>query len=162
MGYSITIGNAKPEFSKDDGYLMAMWTVDAVQLPEAPTFPHDELTGNSNGRSPSYTGWAEFCREAGIYDLFLEKYEGLMTPHPGCKLLQKEHLLIVQAALEKRKRTASLPPGFCGWPNLNKDTGKMEHPDDGKYDAILARLIWLEFWMKWALENCETPAIENS
>jgi hypothetical protein len=63
MGYSITIGNAKPEFNKDDGELWARWTVDGLTLPDAPTFPHDEVTGNSNGRSPSYSGWADFCRE---------------------------------------------------------------------------------------------------
>jgi hypothetical protein len=162
MGYNINVGNAKPEFSKDDGELYAHWTVDGATSPDAPTFPHDEMTGNGNGRSPSYSAWADFCRDAGIYDLFLEKYEGLMSSHPGCKMLQSEHLLIVQAALVKWKRTATLPPGFCGWPEHNRETGTWESPDEGKYDSTLARLMWLEFWMKWALENCETPAIENS
>ena len=110
MGYSIRIGNAKPEWSKDDGELWARWSVDPKALDDAPTFPNDEMTGNGNCRSPSYSGWAYFCRDAGIYDLFLEKWEGLMSPHP----------------------------------------------------STLARLIWLEFWMRWALKNCETPAIENS
>lgn len=162
MGYSITIGNAKPEFNKDDGELWARWTVDGMALPEAPTFPNDEMTGNGNGRSPSYTGWAEFCDAAGLTTLFLEKWEGLMSQHPGCKMLQKEHLLQVQAALEKWKRTATKPPGFEGWGKFNEETKQWETPDQGKYDHILARLIWLEFWMKWALENCETPAIENT
>lgn len=152
MGYTITIGNAKPEFSKNDGELWARWSVDGKTSDEAPTFPHDEMTGNSNSRSPSYTGWADFCRAVGLYDMFLEKWEGLMSEHPGCKMLQPEHLLQVQAALTKWKRTATLPPGFEGW----------RGEDAGKHDPMLARLLWLEFWMKWALENCETPAIENT
>lgn len=152
MGYSITIGNAKPEWSKSDGELWARWSVDRKALPDAPTFPHDEMTGSGNCRSPSYSGWAEFCRAAGLYDLFLEKWEGLMCEHPGCKMIEKEHLLQVQAALEKWKRVATKPPGFEGWNGEDSD----------KYDHTLARLIWLEFWMRWALENCETPAIENT
>lgn len=162
MGYTITIGNAKPEFSKDDGELWARWTVDGKTSSEAPTFPNDEMTGNSNSRSPSYTAWAEFCTEAGFHDLFLEKYEGLMAEHPGCKMLLPEHLLIVQAALAKWKRTATKQPGFCGWGKFNEITQKWETPDEGKYDHTLARLLWLEFWMRWALDNCETPAIENT
>jgi hypothetical protein len=162
MGYTITIGNAKPEFSKDDGELYARWTVDGQALPNAPVFPHDEMTGNGNSRSPSYSVWAEFCRMTGIYELFLEKYEGLMDSHPGCKMLRPEHLLIVQAALTKWQHTATLPPGFEGYPEHDKETGEWVTPDAGKYDATLARLMWLEFWMRWALENCETPAIENT
>jgi hypothetical protein len=162
MGYNIYIGDAKPEFSKDDGELWARWTVNGMALPDAPTFPNDEVTGNGNCRSPSYVGWSEFCEAVGLHDLFLEKWEGLMGEHPGCKMLHKEHLLQVQAALEKWKRTATKDPGFSGWPKHNPDTNQWETPDDGKYDHNLARLIWLEFWMRWALENCETPAIANS
>lgn len=162
MGYTITIGNAKPEFSKDDGELWARWTVDGETSTDAPTFPHDETTGNSNSRSPSYSGWSEFCQACGLYDLFLAKYDGLMSEHPGCKMLLPEHLLLIQAALEKWKRTAVLPPGFEGWPQHNKETGEYETPDRGKYDHVLARLIWLEFWVKRALDTCETPAIENT
>lgn len=80
MGYTIRIGNAKPEFNKDDGELWARWSVDGKTLPDAPTFPHDEMTGNSNSRSPSYSGWADFCRAIGLHDMFLEKWEGLMSP----------------------------------------------------------------------------------
>jgi hypothetical protein len=152
MGYTITIGNAKPRFSKEDGYLEARWVVEDAASDDAPTFPHDELTKNTNSRSPSYSGWSEFCQEAGIYELFYHDYEGLIRPHPGCKLLQKEHWLLVQAALEKRRRVSDKLPGFEGW----------RGEDTGKYDYVLARLMWLEFWMRWALERCETPAIENT
>jgi hypothetical protein len=32
-------------------------------------------------------------------------------------------------------------------------TGKPGH------DACLARLAWLRFWIRWALENCAQPAV---
>jgi hypothetical protein len=162
MGYTIRIGNAKPEFSKEDDELHACWSVEGMASDDAPTFSHDEMTGNGNARSPSYSGWADFCREAGIYDMFLEKYEGLLDPHPGCKMLKDHHLTQVQAALQRWRPRTDKPPGFEGWPELNKATGEYEAIDRGKYDSTLARLIWLEFWMTWALKNCETPAIENT
>jgi hypothetical protein len=161
MGYTIIIGNATPEFSKDDGDLYARWTVEGKELPDAPTFPHDEMTGNSNVRSPSYSGWADFCREAGLHDLFLLQHDGLMGEHPGCQMVKPSDLQFVQAALTKRKQTSTLPPGFSDV-KFNKDSQSWENIDEGKYDAALARLLWLEFWMKWALENCETPAIQNT
>ena len=151
MAHTIVVGNAKPYFSKEDGYLDAGWVVEDAKRNDAPTFPNDEVTGNSNSRSPSYISWYDFCEDAGIHDLFYDEDEGLIQPHPGCNLLHREHLLIVQAALEKRRKATDKPPGFEG-PNGE---------DKGKYDATLARLIWLEFWMRWALENCEIPALEN-
>lgn len=152
MGYIINIGNAVPRHSKEYGELYARWAVEDATSGDAPTFPHDEVTGNSNSRSPSYTGWHEFCRKAGIEDLWYDKNEGLLREHPGCFILTPTHHARVKEALERWRAHATLPPGFSGW----------HGEDDGKYDAILARLIWLEWWMDWALKNCETPAVENS
>jgi len=42
------------------------------------------------------------------------------------------------------------PPGF-------NPEGTTE--DTAQFDAVLARLIWLDYWIRWAFENCETPAI---
>lgn len=162
MGYTITIGNAKPVHSKEDGYLDARWVVEGVSRDDAPTFPNDDMTGNSNERSPSYTGWADFCRAAGIYDLFYNDDDGLIRPHPGCVMLSEHHLTTVQAALQKWRTHSTKPPGFTGWPKRDPATGQTVTPDEGKYDSTLARLMWLEWWMRWALANCETPAVENS
>jgi hypothetical protein len=57
----------------------------------------------------------------------------------------------VSLALERRQKKSTLPPGFEGW----------GYEGPARYDYMLARLIWLDWWMRWALENCETPAIEN-
>lgn len=147
MGYYIAIGNAVPEFSKEDGYLYSGWRVEKTSNENAPTFIGDEATGNRNIRMPSYTGWSEFCDKVGLYDLFFDQFEGLFRQHPGCVMITQEHYQTVADALEKYQKNARRPPGFDHF---------------GNYDYNLARLMWLEYWMKLALENCETPAIYNS
>lgn len=163
MSYSIHIGNAKPEFSKEDGLLMAGWSVERVAHADAPTFPNDDMTGNGNGRHPSYSGWVEFCDKAGLKGLFFDADDGLMREHPGCFPITDKHLLVVRGALARARALATKPPGFDGYGRFDKETKQWsESTDVGKYDPILARLIWLEYWMAWAIANCETPALENT
>lgn len=161
MGYTLRIGNAVPEFSKEDGELSARWVVENAELPEAPAFPND-INNHRNCRWPSYLGWADFCRNAGIYELFYgtdrNARGGLLEHHPGCVMLTADHHAIVAKALKNRQEVATLPPGFMANPHF----GKPEDQVPGKFDPTLARLIWLEWWMRWALHNAETPAIYNS
>jgi hypothetical protein len=145
MGYSIKIGNAVLFFSKDYGDLYACWKVESATSDEAPTFICDQMTGNSNSRHPSYSGWGDFCRETGLDNLFYKEWKGLLYKHPGCVMITEDHYAEVHSALENYQKIATEPPGFG-------DT----------YDPQLARLMWLDFWMRWALDNCETPAIHNS
>lgn len=159
MGYNFTIGNAKPYHRKEDDELVSGWEVEAVEHPDAPTFPHDEMTKNTSYRCPSYTAWHEFCYATGVAEVFYDKErEGhLKAGHPGCQTITHHDLEVVRLARKRHEATATLPPGFAG---LDWNTGK--YIDEGKYDPLLARLIWLDWWMDWALKNCETPAIENS
>jgi hypothetical protein len=150
MGYSITIGNAVPFHSKDEYELYACWDVESATSDDAPTFINDQMTGNSNGRHPSYSGWSDFLQKTDLGDLF---YKDLMEQHPGCVQIKPEHYERVHSALESYQKIATKPPGFGTWTD---DVGEIQ------YDPYLARLIWLDFWMKWALDNCETPAIRNT
>jgi hypothetical protein len=152
MGYTFSIGNAVPELSKEYGDLRAGWVVEHEENEAAPAFLNDELTGHSNSRSPSYSTWHEFCKEADIFDVFYDERGRIDCGHPGCRILTQKDLLKVKSALDVWRIDHDKPPGFCGW----------NGEDEGKYDAVLARLIWLEWWMRWALENCETPAIQNT
>ncbi len=158
MGYDIYIGEAKMDYNKNDIRI----TVDITYLDGAPVFPNDEMTGNSNARHPSYIGWTDFCKEAGLYDLFFAKYTGLMSSRPGCAPITKDHVLQVRTVLNKWRETVTKLPGFAGFPTYNKESDSFETPDENIYDHIYARLIWLEFWMAWAVENCEHPAIMNT
>lgn len=162
MGCDIKIGNATPEFGNEYGELWAKWSVASAASEEAPTFPGDEMTGNGNCRSPSYRAWSEFCRSAGIYEAFFDEHGNLIGGHPGCILITEDHLTAVRAASKRMKAAATKPPGFCGYSNFDHDSGKWITPDEGVYDHNLARIIWLEWWLEWAVKNCETPAIQNT
>ncbi len=154
MGYTFNIGNAVPEFDKEYfPELYAKWAVEGKTLKKAPKFINDEMTGQSNSRSPSYTTWSDFCKTVGLYDFFYNPQGHLHAGHPGCIGIEQKDADLVTAALRLYEKKAIHPPGFSGW----------EGPKEGdpEVDAHLARLIWLEFWMQWAVKNCETPAIEN-
>lgn len=161
IGYTFIIGNAVPEFSKDKGNLQARWVVQPMQHPDAPTFPNDETTGNGNIRIQDYSVWHVFCRATGINDVFYDEDGYLHAGHPGCRMLNPIDLERAKEARRKWQKKSTLPPGFDGLHVRDKKSGYVHTLDKGKYDAHLARLIWLEWWFKWALENCETPAIEN-
>lgn len=163
MSYTIKVGNAEVVANKEDfPELRADWYVKEITLPEAPSLPNDEYTGQTNVRSPSYSGWSDFCEAVGLYDLFYDRDEGFFANHPGCFGITQEAADLVTEALERYKATVTrnaarqnrepLPPGF------DPD----DHDGAPLYDPQYARLIWLEFWMQWAMKNCETPAIANS
>lgn len=161
MGYTLTIGNAVPRMPSqseidDDEDRTPGWDVNGGESEDAPSFPGDE---RGSARSPSYSGWAEFCRATGLSSLFFgaqgfarreniaERDTCLIHQHPGVTLLRALDLVEVRhaVALWKAKPwpTEERIPGFD--PELN-----------------LARLLWLEFWIEWALKNCEHPAIGNT
>lgn len=158
MGYTLTIGNAYPVHSIEDGELYAEWDVKGFSDLQAPVFPNDEMTGNTSQRSPSYTAWHEFCQDVGLEDLFYHRDEGLIRSHPGTFILTAAHSAKISEALAAYPR--SLPPGFAGFPK--QINGEFRSPDEGKYDHQLARLLWLDFWVRYALERCETPALRNT
>lgn len=167
MSYDIYIGNTEMQLIEDeeevtpysrfvDGKIRYYEpVVNEIRQPDAPTFPNDDMTGNSNNRHPGYSQWSEFLRIAGLYDLFFNRRTGLMRQHPGHAELQECHAQAIEQALMRWK--ASHPdaqPGFEAF-SWGEDV-----PEVG-YDSILARLIWLDWWVKWALEHCEHAAIYN-
>lgn len=132
MGYNITIGNAVPVFGKD--YFPELNADWEVEGVTHENAPaFGEPTDYTNQRWPSYTAWSGFVDDTGLREWHNEKFER----HPGCVGLTAEDVEIVSNAL-----TNYVPQGEEDW-NYN-------------------RLVWLEYWVRWAVENCETPAIENS
>lgn len=167
MSYSIYIGNTKMRPVEDNEYTTDYTRImngslqyfepiiEEIRRPDAPTFPNDEMTGNSNGRHPAYSAWGEFCRDTGLYGLFFDDFDGLMREHPGHAQLTREHWVIIHTALDTwRSSHPDATPGF------EKFSWEREEPDVG-YDAILARRVWLEWWVRWSLENCEHAGIYN-
>lgn len=151
MGYSFYIGEAVPFF--DEEGLYATYDVNVVRLDEAPSFPNDNFSNNCNCRSPSYSGWADFAKTVGLEELFDRRGENtLIECHPGIMRITQTHVDIVSKALERYKTIATKPPGCSG----------DFFVDDGQYDYNYARLIWLDWWLRWALENCKNPAFRNT
>lgn len=88
MGYTFWIGEAVLEDAdlrdEEGGYALTVdISVKTLSLPDAPRFEGDELTGNSNERSPSYSTWTDFCRDEGLYELFYNSEGHLHGGHPG-------------------------------------------------------------------------------
>lgn len=174
MGYTITIGEAEPQQIDWDDLAPGdiVWTrVEArrEQHDDAPVFPNDGLTANTNERSPSYTVWDEFARHVGLYEMFFGSQDGeseyrygaLMREHPGAALLGPQHAREIRDALERyRGSNPYAQPGFE--PFWIPGTEKKGDPVPENCDAQLARLIWLDYWVNWAVENCEHPIMENT
>jgi len=146
MGINFTIGNAKLESDPKD--LSACWYVEAKELEEAPKFPNEFLTG-SNNFSFSYLSFEDFISKSKIATK-------IDSPHPGIVAITPELQKEFHNALKKRQKESTKPPGFIPWDAEDGD------PICDKYDYILAILIRFDFWITWALKNCEYPAIFNT
>lgn len=156
MGYTIKIGNATPYHHKEHfPTLSAGWEVETIFIHDAPIFPNDPAE-NSNTRWPAYTVWSDFCINTGLHDFFYDETGCLRGGHPGCIGITQYAVDLVSAALDRYREKAILPPGF-----EPIDSFFDEFDMASNYDYDLARLIWLDWWMKWAIKNCETPAIQN-
>lgn len=161
MGYSIYIGEAVIRVDREYGGSV---DVTVAQTDGGPSFPGDVITGNTNSRSPSYSGWSEFCRRHHLYEMFFDEEKGLMREHPGVFLLTADHLAVVRAALD-RHRTISpgAVPGWCTCVLCDSlIRAELTEPTHTNRDGDLARLLWLEHWISWALANCKVPAVRNS
>lgn len=171
MGYTITIGEANPVWPTDpDESNEPDWEVKGLALDGAPEFPGDSMTGKGSSRSPSYSTWSEFCRNTGLYDLFFgARYEPgrevtrdvcLMRSHPGVAMLRPSDLLEIRhARIQWEAKSWPTPERIAGW-DPTKAWNDNSEPDP-RYDGNLARLIWLEWWVAYALENMKRPALGN-
>lgn len=134
MGYNLTIGEREPD-TEGVGYDSAA----VVAMPEAPA--DGVPTDHTNQRWPSYSGWSDFCEHADLTDVMYagakwngEQLAPLMPEHPAAAEITQAHF-------------------DCIWERLSRV--KRLNPDD------LARVEWLVFRMRWALENCEHPTFSN-
>ncbi len=150
MGFTFIIGNIK------NG------SVEVVESEHAPTFPGERNVG-ANIRMPSYGSWSTFCDATGLRQVFYPprvpmtvllnfircwfQCEWLIARHPGVTRLTAQHARAITDA---------------------KTRYMQEHPQvQARYDASLeeehlAQLLWLEWWIQWALEHCQRPGISNS
>jgi len=168
MGYSLLIGERVfdeeyyREMLRDDPDLdlteYCFYHVLPKKLEEAPAFPGDDLSQHGNDRHPSYSGWAEFCDDVGLADLFFDRENGcLIQEHSGVMRLERQHYYAVRVA--RKRYQAQYPQAMPEVGPYDYRTG-FDKQETCNYNLI--RLLWLEWWMKWALENCKEPSFYNS
>ena len=168
MGYNIYIGNAQLESSwpknEDDDAPKAEWEVVPVLMSEAPYFSD---SGRGNGRDPSYSAWADFCRDVGLYAWMLDRHEGKMGNHPGCApLFPSDAEMLTKKLEEYRQQHPNEEATFCECSACDPfgHTRLIENntPHNTNASGTLVRLTWLTWWVNWAVKNCERPAIHNT
>lgn len=140
MGYTLKIGEATIEPDPEIFYIRT--GVRGEEHENAPAF--GEPTDRSNSRWPSYNNWYEFERVFNLEDVFRDEKKGLITGRPNVALITKWHKERIDQEYENfMKKYPDSKPCY------NTESDK---------DKYLVRMVWLKYWVDWALENCNVPA----
>ena len=152
MGYSIVIGELKVDYGQKERYI-SLYAHERSN-PDAPRFANDFFTENTNCRSLSYIAWGNFLTEVGLSDLFFDG-QYVRGGHPGVTPIgPAEQQKVTDALKDYIHKHQSSIPGFPEWKFF-------ANSEPNGTDPTLARLMWLEYWVRWAVENCERPVIAN-
>lgn len=148
MSYNIGIGEAQIVYITQDYkdyepltycYIQAI----GAKRDDAPNL--GDASKNGNYRYPSALQFLDFCNKSGLYELFLNKEYGLLRNNFGAVPIIKDHLRQITEARERYEK---------------------KYPEEVKRGlqptGLYGRLVWYEFWFKWALENCKMPVISIS
>lgn len=146
MGYTLTIGELAIETdyhaTQDD--VGIKFYAKSERHDDAPAF--GEPTDHTNSRWPSCSTWAAFAADSGLeYALYFDGE--LVGGHPGIRLVTTSLCNAVEVALDNFRTANPTAVARLG--------GTLA-------DGTLARLVWLDYWCRWARKNCATPIIENS
>lgn len=161
MGYSLTIGELEVQYSReheDNPYVCC--SAKSEKHDAAPAF--GEPTDHTSERWPSYGGWHDFAEFVGLEKLFFgrdERDDALIANHPGCVPLTETHRREVNAAFEAFKiRYPNAVPTY----GEKQERSWQTDPNNPEENAYMCRLVWLHYWVNWAIDNCERPVFENS
>ena len=144
MGYTLTIGELHCEEDLAELFMNnfnGTYYVPTVRLEDAPAF--GEFTDYTNERMPSYAGWADVTKHTGMTNLM----EELMPTGVGFAHLTEKHHHQIKEILHNYRTKI----GFDKKPGYNEGE-----------DPALGRLIWMEYWISWALKNCKKPVFLNT
>jgi len=160
MGYTVAIGDLKhhePEYDEDRHEFL--YTTGAVYTTHVDA-PNEAYLGRCNTRSPTYSVWSEVCNDLGL--------KGLLNNSPtSSKGFNAKEVIMIDEEFVKeftilaelfRKNNPTIVPKYTDDTPDTTDTTDEEM----KYMVLcgsMVRLVWLEFWIDWAVKNCKTPVM---
>ena len=153
MGYRLTIGELVVEYDQDEYFPEVRLDAKFCRHVDLPRY--NEEADQTNSRDPAYAVWRSFCENFGLLELFyginsngdVVREDNILRSHSGCIPLTEIHRKDIDAALAShRKKHPNVIPEF---------NGSVE-------SGALVRLEWLQYWIGWALDNCERPVFVNS
>lgn len=99
------------------------------------------------------------AEEVGLVDWLSHPETGILMTNNIIFPITDEHYRMVSEAYLLRSVFAE---GMAGWEaNIDDDENNLGDlpPSPTTYDPFYARLIWLRFWIQWALDNCKSPSV---
>lgn len=158
MAVTITVG----EKFWNTEFVPPGWDVERDNHPDAPVFPNDEtLEPASNWRYVNIPVWSALAVECGIEAWLTDPKTGLLASAQAGQVrpLTAEDYRVVNEAYLLR---SAFREGQPGWDAVIADEEREqigELIEKSTHDEYLARLTWLRFWIRWALDHCEHPAV---
>ena len=170
MGYTLKIGELVVNYSQDKDDPRCYLSANSFHHNDAPAF--GEPTDGTSVRWPSYTSWRIFCRMAGLHAMFygteygsdeLVRDDALIVSHPGCVPLTERHRKdINDAMLRWKSKYPDAAPTYGKPAPEGKFLGFWHDEENPEENAYMCRLVWLHYWVNWALDNCKQPVFVNS
>lgn len=174
MGYTLRIGELSVEYVNDEGEPRINLSALPIRRDDAPAF--GEPTDYENQRWPSYSGWSEFAEDFGLYSLFFGvegpgsrgsqdrvRDDALIANHPGCVPLTERHRREINDALARwKEKHPDARPTFGRPPPEGTHPFMWEDTDNPIENGKMTRMVWLAYWVNWAMDNCERPVFENT
>jgi hypothetical protein len=132
------------------------WDVERSTSPNAPVFPNDAiLEPLSNWRYVHYAAWQSLAEECGIQE-WLNSIIAAQNSDVVRSLSEEDYRIVSEAYLLRTVFNEGKP----GW---DYEQDMLEDDTVGnlpiRFDEYLARLAWLRFWIRWVLDNCESPSV---
>ena len=170
MGYTLRIGELQIEYIQEDDEPRIDVSAKGFHHDDAPSF--GEPTDGESQCWPSYSSWHEFCEFVGLYSLFYGtnqrrgeriRDDYLIQEHPGCVPLTERHRKEINKALGDFKEAHPNATPTYGKPCPEGENPLMwEDKDNPNENAWMVRLVWLHYWVNWALDNCKQPVFQNT
>ena len=170
MGYTLRIGELVVEYHQDEDEPRIDLSAKLSRHDDAPAF--GEPTDYENQRWPSYSVWSNFAEDAGLYPLFFGREKGsgqlsrddaLLAQQPGCVPITEAHRREVNEAMARWKQKYPKATPTFGKPAPEGEvSGFWSDPDNPEENGKMTRLVWLQYWINWALDNCKQPVFENT